>query len=234
VNATSHVGEPMPKGRLLIVSVIALGIAVLVIGGAILPAEFNRDPFAIGKLTGIARLWAPDDIVVDANQGAVPRAHEYQRPFRTDVVEIPLTGFLGGRFGSELEYKVRLAKDATLIYEWEVVGATDSRDFHYDFHGHTTPKSPTERMTVATYKQAFGLQQRGALIAPFDGIQGWQFSNSNDNPLVVRLKMSGFYDLIPSGEPGNEAGVVANVPAAEARPKEDPRKVAEDAARANR
>jgi hypothetical protein len=35
---------------------------------------------------------------------------------------------------------------------------------------------------------------------------------------VVRLKITGFYELIPSGQPGNEAGVVANVPASQARP----------------
>jgi hypothetical protein len=74
-------------------------------------------------------------------------------------------------------------------------------------------------MTVATYKQSFGLKGQGALTAPFDGIQGWQFSNSSEKPVVVRLKIAGFYELIPSGEAGNEAGIVANVPAAQARPE---------------
>jgi hypothetical protein len=60
---------------------------------------------------------------------------------------------------------------------------------------------------VASYRQAFGLKQQGALTAPFDGIQGWQFSNSSEKPVVVRLRLSGFYDLIPAGQPGNEAGV---------------------------
>ena len=73
-------------------------------------------------------------------------------------------------------------------------------------------------MTVSTYRQAFGLKQQGALTAPFDGIQGWQFSNSSEKPVVVRLRLAGFYELIPSGQPGNEAGIVANVPAAQARP----------------
>jgi hypothetical protein len=217
------VSAALPLKRLLLATLGALAVAAVIICTAILPAEYNIDPFGVGKLSGLSRLWAPEQQKVDPNSGAVPRAREYERAFRTDTVEIPLTGFLGGRFGSELEYKVKLDKDATLIYEWEIIGATDARDFHYDFHGHTTPKSPTESMTVATYKQSFGVKQRGALTAPFTGIHGWQFSNSSDNPLVVRVKLSGFYDLIPSGEPGNEAGVIANVPAAEARPKDDPR-----------
>ena len=149
-------------------------------------------------------------------QGAA-RAREYDIPFRNDVVEIPLGDFMAGADKSELEYKVRMRKDATLIYAWEVIGASDPRDFRFDQHGHTTP-APGQAMSVATYRQAFGLRQQGALTAPFDGIQGWQFSNSGEKPVVVRVRLAGFYELVPPGQPGNEAGIVANVPATQARP----------------
>lgn len=208
---------PLAKGRLILATVGALVLAALIVLGAILPAEFDKDPLGVGRLTGLSRLWAPEDRTVDANGGGVARAREYDIPFRTDVVEIPLGDFLAGAEKSELEYKVRMKKDATLAYAWEVVGATDPRDFHYDQHGHTTP-APGQPMTVATYRQAFGLKQQGALTAPFDGIHGWQFSNSSEAPVVVRLRLSGFYELIPSGQAGNEAGIVANAPAAQARP----------------
>jgi hypothetical protein len=207
----------MPRGRLILAILGALVLAVLIVLGAILPVEFNRDPLGVGKLSGLSRLWAPDETVVDPASEGAARAREYDLPFRTDVVEIPLGDFLAGADQSELEYKVRMQKDATLIYSWEVVGTAEPRDFRYDQHGHTTP-APGQPMTVATYKQAFGLRQQGALTAPFDGIQGWQFSNSSERPVVVRLRLSGFYALIPAGQPGNEAGIRANVPAAEARP----------------
>jgi len=207
--------RPMSRGRLILAILGALALAVLIVLGAILPAEFNRDPLGVGKLSGLSRLWAPEDRKADT--GGAARAREYDAPFRSDVVEIPLGDFLAGADRSELEYKVRMRKDATLIYSWEVVGTDEPRDFHFDQHGHTTPK-PGEAMTVATYRQAFGLKQQGALTAPFDGIQGWQFSNSSEKPVVVKLRLAGFYELIPSGEPGNEAGIVANVPASQARP----------------
>jgi hypothetical protein len=207
----------LPRGRLIAATLGALAVAILVVLGAILPAEFDRDPLGLGKLSGLSRLWAPDEKTVDPKAGGVARAREYDIPFRTDVVEIPLGDFMAGADRSELEYKVRMRKDATLTYAWEVIGAADPRDFHFDQHGHTTPK-PGEAMTVSTYRQAFGLRQQGALTAPFDGIQGWQFSNSSEKPVVVRLRLAGFYELIPAGQPGNEAGVVANVPAAQARP----------------
>ena len=213
---SEHPIRPMPKGRLILATLGALALAALIVLGAILPAEFNRDPLGLGKLSGLSRLWAPEDQRVEAAAGAA-RAREYDVAFRTDVVEIPLGDFLAGADKSELEYKVRMKKDATLIFAWEVIGTSEPRDFHFDQHGHTTP-APGQPMAVSTWRQAFGLKQQGALTAPFDGIQGWQFSNSSEKPVVVRLRLAGFYELVPPGQPGNEAGIVANVPAAQARP----------------
>ena len=216
MSANEQPTRPMARGRLILATLGAAALAALIVLGAILPAEFNRDPLGVGQLSGLSRLWAPEDQQVDPAAGAA-RAREYDTPFRTDVIEIPLGDFLAGADKSELEYKVRMKKDATLIYAWEVIGTNEPRDFHFDQHGHTTPK-PGEAMAVSTWKQAFGLKQQGALTSPFDGIQGWQFSNSSEKPVVVRLRLAGFYELIPSGQPGNEAGLVANVPAAQARP----------------
>ena len=213
---SEHPIRPMPKGRLILATLGALALAALIVLGAILPAEFNRDPLGLGNLSGLSRLWAPEDQRVETAAGAA-RAREYDVAFRTDVVEIPLGDFLAGADKSELEYKVRMKKDATLIFAWEVIGTSEPRDFHFDQHGHTTP-APGQPMAVSTWRQAFGLKQQGALTAPFDGIQGWQFSNSSEKPVVVRLRLAGFYELVPPGQPGNEAGIVANVPAAQARP----------------
>lgn len=209
--------RPMTRGRLIAVTLGALVVAVLIVFGAILPAEFNKDPLGLGKLTGVARLWAPDENTIDTGKGGGALAREFDRPFRTDVVEIPLGGFLTGAANSELEYKVRMKAGEALVYSWTVEGSARADDFHFDQHGHTTPAAG-EEMTVATYKQAFGLKQNGGLTAAFDGIHGWQFSNASEQPVVVRLKLAGFYDLIPGGQPGNESSVVANVPAAQARP----------------
>jgi hypothetical protein len=213
----THPMQPVRRGRLLLATALALIVGFVIVFGAIVPAEFGKDPTGLGRLGGLSRLWAPPEKTLNPNAGAVARAHEYPAGWRTDTIEIPLTGFLGGAQGSELEYKVRMKKDATLIYQWSVTGAQRPDDFHFDFHGHTTP-APGEQMTVASYKAGFGLARQGALTAPFDGIQGWQFSNSSETPVVVHLKLAGFYDLIPSGQPGNEAGILANVPADKARP----------------
>lgn len=213
--------KPVPlrvSGRTLaLITGGGLLAGALIVVGAIMPAEFNTDPLGLGKLTGISRLWAPPEIAVDANAASGPLARDHASAPRTDTIEIPLTDFLGGAKGSELEYKVAMQTGATLIYEWQAIGAANPDDVAFDFHGHTRP-APDTPMSVATYKQARGLSQQGALTAPFEGIQGWQFSNFGEKPVVIRLKLTGFYELIPSGEEGNLAGIIANVPAAEARP----------------
>ena len=203
-----------PKTLLAIVGG-GLMLGAFIVLGWILPAEYNSDPIGVGKLTGVSRIWAPPERKFDLNAGTAQLVHAYDTPWRTDTIEIPLTDFLGGANGSELEYKVAMKTGATLIYSWEVIGAKRPDDFHYDFHGHTLDKRD---MQVATYKQSYGLKAQGALTAPFDGIEGWQFSNSSDDNLIVRLKLAGFYELIPGGEEGNLAGIVANVPATQARP----------------
>jgi hypothetical protein len=215
----THAPAPPPfsRRRLLAATAVTLAMAVLVVLAFVLPAEYGRDPLGVGRLTGVTRLWSPEDETVDARSSAGPLAREYEQPFRSDVVEIPLGGFLAGAQNSELEYKVRMRKGAALVYAWEVTGASEPRDIRFDQHGHTTP-APGQPMEVVSFRQGSGLRQQGSITAPFDGIQGWQFSNAGDGPVVVRLRLSGFYDLVPAGEPGNEAGVVANAPAAEARP----------------
>jgi hypothetical protein len=47
------------------------------------------------------------------------------------------------------------------------------------------------------------------LVAPFDGIFGWYLQNQSEAPVTIKLDLAGFYQLIPPGEYGNEAGIKA-------------------------
>jgi hypothetical protein len=211
-----HISTSIPAGRLIALTAGGLVVATVVVFGAILPAEFNLDPLGIGKATGLSRLWAPPEVAFDASKaGTGPLAREYEIGFRTDTIEIPLKSGDDPRRGNELEYKVRMKQGGTLIFEWSVSEITNPEEFYTDFHGHTLSETQ-EAMTVATYKQATGLGAKGALTAPFDGVHGWYFQNQAVPAVVVRVKLSGFYELIEPGDTGNEAGIHANVPASEA------------------
>ena len=45
--------RPMPRGRLLAITAIAGVVGFIVVFGAIVPAEFGKDPTGLGKLGGL-------------------------------------------------------------------------------------------------------------------------------------------------------------------------------------
>jgi len=204
VATEGQISKPLPAGRMLAISGGAFVAATLIMFGAVLPVEFNWDPLGLGRISGLNRLWAPSEVAFDASKSEAPLAREYPQGFRADVIEIPLRAGGDSTRGDELEYKVQMKKDATFIYEWSVADIPKPDEFYFDFHGHTLAAG--KAMTVATYKQATGTSAHGALTAPFGGVHGWFFQNQSANPVVVRVKISGFYELIPPG-------IIANVPA---------------------
>ena len=72
-----QISKPLPAGRMLAITAGALIVASLVVFGAILPAEFNKDPLGLGRITGLDRLWAPREVEFDTSTSAVPLAREY-------------------------------------------------------------------------------------------------------------------------------------------------------------
>ncbi len=175
-----------------------------------LPAEYHRDPIGLGRLTGIDRLWAPAEVVVPATSratGAAPAAHSYPMAFRSDVIDIPLKSGESPEPGADLEYKVHLKAGSSFIYSWSVAGIDNPEEFYTEFHGHTVEAG--KAMTVAYYRKATGTSDNGVLTAPFEGVHGWLFQNQSVKPVIVHLRLAGFYELVPDGQPGNEAGLHA-------------------------
>ena len=56
------------------------------------------------------------------------------------------------------------------------------------------------------YEKGTGAKASGALTAPWEGIHGWYWQNQSAGPVVVRLRIAGFYELVPgqAGRPVQE------------------------------
>lgn len=201
--------QPMSRRQMAGLLGGAAGIAALITLGAILPAEFNRDPLGLGKVTGIAALWAPDEVRIVPTTGQPAAASAQSGPIRTLEIAIPL-GPGGDPAGKDqLEYKVHLPRGGAMLYSWQAEGAKVADDFYAEFHGHTLADHGT--MTVAEYRKVSETANSGALTAPFDGIHGWYFLNTSERPVTVRLKVTGFFEPVAPGAPGNEAGLTGRV-----------------------
>lgn len=168
--------------------VIALVSAAVILITFILPSEYGIDPTGLGSQMGLLALSTPSPAGVPDLPMAPPEtARFYDSEMHSNVIEIPL--MLDG----ELEYKVRMKAGETLNYAWSV----DNGRAYYDFHGESEPDG-----VVVRYKEEQdGLPgERGALVAPFDGIHGWYWLNLEDHPIVITLRVSGFYELRPQEE----------------------------------
>lgn len=114
---------------------------------------------------------------------------EFERDFRTDVIDIPLD------VGGELEYKLAIEEGDAIVYEWNVLEIEDPELLYSEFHGHTE-RVGSEPGSLMFYRKAAGGSERGMLVAPFSGIHGWYLVNGSDAPIVVRLEVAGFYELV--------------------------------------
>jgi hypothetical protein len=139
-------------------------------------------------------------------------AQFYAAAYRSDWVDIPLAAKGDPHHGDELEYKVRMKAGDSLVFSWKAEGGGDAPSLNYDFHGETPPPAGASEGREITYKQASGLSSNGVLIAPVNGAHGWELQNLSAKPVTVKLKLAGFYELVPPGDFGNEAGLEANVP----------------------
>lgn len=207
MNSEAEIAVPPTRRTIFLLTAGASVAAFFILFAAVLPAEYNRDPTGLGRLTGIGALWAPEEKKFIAGTATAPAARSYPTPFRSDVMEFPLASGDDRNGGNELEYKVRVEKGGSYIYSWTVSGVDDPEEFYTEFHGHTL--SDGQAMTVADYRKASGTADNGVLTASFTGIHGWYFQNQSVGPVTVRLRLSGFYTLIPAGEPGNERGLTA-------------------------
>jgi len=162
----------------------------------VLPAEFGKDLTGFGKLTGLTRLAAPQPAKSAAASAAksapsapAPLLRTYATRWRTDQIDIPLTS--AEDLGGEIETKVKMKKGATLIYSWTVTGLTNPEEFYFDMHSQSVPMP---KVVVISHEARIGTGGNGALVAPFDGIHGWYLQNQSVGPVVVHLKLAGFYE----------------------------------------
>jgi hypothetical protein len=160
----------------------------------------------LGRLLGTDKLFAPSAELASGELSMAASASS-QKPYLSHSVEIRLAAGADPERRDEVEYKVRMEKGQTYVYSWEVSEINNTQHFYSDFHGHTAGSEGT--MTVGEYRKAQGSADNGRLIAPFAGVHGWYFQNQSTQPVIVRLRLAGFYKLVAPGEEGNEAGLLA-------------------------
>ena len=108
--------------------------------------------------------------------------------YRAEQIEIPVPA------ESDLEYMLDMKQGYSVAYQWSSSEITNSELLLAEFHGHTVRDSE-EPGNVMFYKQGRGDASNGYLVAPFDGVHGWYFSNETNSDINITLSISGFYTI---------------------------------------
>lgn len=175
-----HEQAPPSTATLLKACAFAIVLALMVLVGAILPAEYGIDLTGIGKAAGLLPL---ANVLEDTSAEASVAIGKQDVSLHKDRIEITIPA------GDGLEYKLYMAKGETMRYTW----SSDEGELFFDFHGE--PEGDTsgyfESYTVSTADKV-----RGSFTASFSGLHGWYWENQSYAPLVITLRTEGNYKVI--------------------------------------
>ena len=158
---------PYSSRRIALASSSALVAAVLIVVGAVLPAEYGLDPLGTGGALGLLALSRVQPIEAEDAE------------YMTDVLEIELVP------GEWVESTYEIEEGSSMLFSWTASGAVS-----YNFHSAPDGAPPG-------YAESFDAEEQdrayGAYTAPFTGVHGWYWENRGSASVTITLTTVGFY-----------------------------------------
>jgi hypothetical protein len=203
----NNVPEGLPSSRTLARStLIAIGVAAVLLVGVVLPAEYGVDPIGVGRVLGLTEmgkikmvLAREADAAAAAERAAVAQGPAASAPVASSVPAgdtAPMMGQEAGarrdsmtvtlRPGASIELKLDMRKDQRATYRWQA----DSAPVNYNTHGEP-PKPP--KGFYHGYGKGTSRGEQGELVAAFDGMHGWFWRNRSAADVRITLVTSGEY-----------------------------------------
>lgn len=213
-NANKPSATDLPSAMQLLKSTtLAILVAILLLIGAVLPAEYGIDPTGIGRLLGLTEMGEiKQDLAAQAEADRIaPQSPPQEEPITEPVIQpetpapvepptsVELTAPVEppiqvepqwrDRFSFTLtpdegvEYKLVMPFGGVAEYHWIAEGGVVNYDLHGDGGGQSI-----------SYEKGRGIaEDRGELTAAFAGNHGWFWRNRTDAPVTVTVFLNGEY-----------------------------------------
>ena len=175
---------------------IALGVALVILFTAVLPAEYGIDPLKTGALLHLTDLAKASAVkqeakpeakpVTGARPTAAPAGIYTAQPnsYKVDSEDLSLLP------GDGVEIKYHMQKGAGMIYAWKATG-----NILYEFHGEPDKKPNPDYFESYELDNQVGKDHSyGSFTAPTTGIHGWFWENKGKKQVDIHLVTAGFYD----------------------------------------
>jgi hypothetical protein len=88
-----------------------------------------------------------------------------------------------------IEVKLVMKKGEKATFEWSTNGA----EVGYNLHGEV-PTDPSVKAHI--YQRGSSKGEKGSIEAVFDGVHGWSWRNTGEQPVTVTVKASGQFSAL--------------------------------------
>lgn len=151
-------------------TLLAMGVATIILVTVVLPAEYGIDPLGTGERLGLT----------DLSRAGPSAVSDEPAPYRTDRIRFELAPF------ESVEYKYRIEQDGGMVFSWSATG-----EVLFDLHAEPDGGEPGY---AESFEQGRDRSRNGTYVAPFPGIHGWFWENRNLEPVELELVSSGFFE----------------------------------------
>lgn len=183
------------KRQLNRATLIAAGVAAVLLVTTVLPAEYGYDPTGIGSVLGLTPMGEMKrDQAAEATTDA-PAAETETADLTLDEPAATPAAF-GGQAGEVTltlapnegtEVKATMKAGGEFQYEW----STGGPKVNFELHGEEAGAASDE---YTTYEKGTSAGAKGSFRAPFDGTHGWYWRNRTSAPLTVTVKATGAFE----------------------------------------
>lgn len=190
-------------------TLISVLLGVLLLSLVVLPAEYGIDPTGFGRLTGLVDLSSgagKSNAQTGKDVALVAQNNLEDEPFpegnvnNHDGEPMSRSVKITLQPADEVEYKALLQAGEPVFYYWSVL---NNEQVYVDFHG-----DPTEGDFPEGYSQSYEAgemaQSTGSFTATFTGNHGWYWLNISESQIVIKLKITGYYDSLGEVYRGNQ------------------------------
>lgn len=184
------------KRQLNKATLIAAGVAAVLLITTVLPAEYGYDPTGTGRLLGLTPMGemksqeaaaGEDAAVSEAESGDLTLDDTRTAPpaatGAANTGEVTLS--LAPNEGTEV--KATMKAGGEIRYEWSTGGPR----VNFELHGEEFGAAASD---YTSYEKGTSAGESGTFRAPFDGTHGWFWRNRTGSPVTITVKGSGAFE----------------------------------------
>lgn len=180
-------------------TLIAVGVAAILLVTVVMPAEYGIDPVGTGNLMGLTAMGeskvqedAPLQTAQEGGELLLDEPSEAGAPVALggEASEVQLT--LQPDEGREV--KATMIAGRGLEFEWS---AADNAQVNWELHGEEIGASGND---YTSYEKGISAGESGTFRAPFDGTHGWYWVNRTGTPATITVRADGDFskfELVP-------------------------------------